>query len=346
MLSDAIQLPDAPRIPGLRFRHFRGGDDFSHMATITRLSAEVDDTERADTPEELEKFFAHLTNCDPYADMIFAKVVPGDGGEPEVVGYSRGTWREEGSGERRYMFFGRVLPGWRRQGIGGAMLRWVEARLREIAAGHPPEVEKYFLTIAMQGETGLSAMLEKTGYQPDRYGFEMVRSDLESIPDFPFPEGFEVRQVLPEHYRAIWEADTEAFRDHWGFVEPSEEDYQSWLVNETIFQPELWQVAWDIATNEVAGQVRTFIDHEQNKLYDRRRGYTEFISVRRPFRRRGLARALIALSLRAQKEAGMTESALSVDSENLSGATKVYEDCGFRVMKRMTIYRKPFIADD
>ena len=341
MISDTIQPPDAPAIPGLRFRHFRGGDDYRHMATITRVSAEVDDTERADTPEELEKFFAHLTNCDPYTDMIFAEADPGDGREPEVIGYSRGTWREEGSGEYRYMFFGRILPAWRRKGIGGAMLRWMEGRLREIASTHPPEVEKFFLSIVMPGETGLAAMLAKTGYHPVRYGFEMVRPDLEDIPDYPLPEGFEVRQVLPEHYRAIWDADTEAFRDHWGFVEPSEEDYQAWLVDKTIFQPELWQVAWDIATNEVAGQVRTFIDHEQNKLYDRRRGYTEFISVRRPFRRRGLARALIVRSLRAQKEAGMTESALSVDSENLSGATKVYEDCGFRVLKRMTIYRKP-----
>ena len=341
MTSDAIQLPDALRIPGLQFRYFRGGDDFKHMAAITRASAEVDDTERSDTPEELEKFFAHLTNCDPYKDLIFAEVDPGDGREPEVIGYSRGTWRVEGTGEYRYMFFGRIVPGWRRKGIGGAMLRWMEGRLQEIAAGHPPEVEKFFLSLVAQGETGLAAMLEKRGYGPVRYGFEMVRPDLEDIPDFPLPEGFEVRPALPEHYRAIWDADTEAFRDHWGFVEPSEEDYQAWLVDETFFQPELWQVAWDVAANQVAGQVRTFIDHEQNKLYDRRRGYTEFISVRRPYRRRGLARALIARSLRAQKEAGMTESALSVDSENLSGATRVYEDCGFKVMKRMTVYRKP-----
>jgi ribosomal protein S18 acetylase RimI-like enzyme len=104
------------------------------------------------------------------------------------------------------------------------------------------------------------------------------------------------------------------------------------------------QVAWDRATDQVAGQVRTFIDHEQNKLYDRQRGYTEMISVRRPFRRRGLARALIVRSLRVQKQAGMTESALGVDSENLSGATKVYEDCGFRVVKRNTIYKKPLLT--
>jgi mycothiol synthase len=198
----------------------------------------------------------------------------------------------------------------------------------------------------MQGETGLAAMLEKTGYQPVRYGFDMVRPDLENIPDTPLPEGLEVRPVLPEHYRAIWEADTEAFRDHWGFVEPGEEDYQAWLADKTFFQPELWQVAWDIATDQVAGQVRTFIDHEQNQLYHRQRGYTEFISVRRAYRRRGLARALIARSLRAQKQAGMTESALAVDSENLSGATRVYEDCGFRVVKRNTVYRKPLITID
>jgi GNAT superfamily N-acetyltransferase len=314
------------------------------MAAITRLSADADDTERSDTPEELEHFFAHLTNCDPYTDMIFAEVDPGDGREPEVIGYSRGTWRTEGSGERRYMFFGRILPVWRRQGIGQAMLRWMEAHLREIAAGHPADVEKYFMTFVAQGETGLAAMLEKTAYEPVRYMFDMVRPDLENIPDYPLPEGLEVRPVQPGHYRAIWDADTEAFRDHWGFVEPSEEDYQAWLGDTVTFQPELWQVAWDIATDQVAGQVRTFIDHEQNKLYDRRRGWTEMINVRRPYRRRGLARVLIARSLRAQKQAGMTESALGVDSENLSGATRVYEDCGFRVVKRNTIYKKPLIA--
>jgi mycothiol synthase len=343
MNSDTIQLPDAPGIPGLRFRHFRAGRDFEHMAGIVRLSAEVDGTERADTAEELEKYFAHLTNCNPYTDMIFAEVDPADERDPEVIGYSRGTWRIEANGEYRYMFFIRLLPDWRRKGIGEAMLAWIEGRLREIATDHPPEVEKYFLSLAEQGETDLTALLEKNGYRPTRYGFEMVRPDLENIPDFPLPEGLEVRPVLPEHYRAIWEADTEAFRDHWGFVEPSEEDYQAWLVDRTVFQPELWQVAWDLATNQVAGQVRTYIDHEQNKLYDRRRGWTEFISVRRPFRRRGLARALISRSLQAQKQAGMTESALGVDSENQSGATKVYEDCGFRVVKKTTIYRKPLV---
>jgi ribosomal protein S18 acetylase RimI-like enzyme len=87
--------------------------------------------------------------------------------------------------------------------------------------------------------------------------------------------------------------------------------------------------------------VKTFINVSENEKYQRRRGYTEGISVRRPWRRRGLARALIVRSLRDQRDRGMTESALGVDSENISGATRVYEDCGFRPVRRYGIYRKP-----
>ena len=198
-----------------------------------------------------------------------------------------------------------------------------------------------FQGFAEQHEVGLATLLTQEGYQPVRYFYQMVRPSLDDIPDFPLPAGIEVRPALPEHYRAIWNAGVEAFQDHWGFAPPADEDYQGWLGNKTLFQPHLWQVAWDVATDQIAGQVRTFIDAAQNEKYQRQRGWTEDISVRRPWRRRGLARALIVRSLRVQKEQGMTESALGADSENLSGATRVYEDCGFRVVKRNTAYRKP-----
>ncbi len=339
ILDDVIFLPYAPLVPGLSFRHFRPPDDFQHMARIIRDAARLDGTERADTAEEIAYNYAHLTNCDPATDLILVEVASGNGRPPEVVAYSRVTWRQETSGERLYGFFGRVAPAWRHRGIGGAILRWAENRLRQIAITHPPEVPKSFWCYTEQDEVGLAAMLEKAGYSPARYFTQMSRPDLEDLPDFPLPAGLELRPVLPEHYRLIWEADVEAFRDHWGFIEPTEQEYQAWL-GDPIFQPELWQVAWDVATDQVAGQVRTYIDHEQNRLYNRRRGWTEFISVRRPWRRRGLARALIVRSLQAQKAAGMTESALGVDSQNISGATRVYEDCGFQVVKRSAVYKK------
>jgi GNAT superfamily N-acetyltransferase len=335
MMHDLIEITTAPAIPGLSFRRFRGLTDYPPMAAAIAVSADADQVERVTTVEDIATSYAHLTNSDPYQDMIFAEI------NREVIGYSRGWWFEEENGPRLYAFVGFLVPAWRRKGIGREMLRWMESRLRTVANEHPAEQEKFFQAFVTQYEAGLAAMLEHEGYHPVRYGWEMVRPTLDDLPDFPLPEGLEVRPVLPEHYRAIWDAATEAFRDHWGFAQPSEEDYQAWLKDKTIFQPHLWQIAWEVATNQVVGQVRTFIDHAQNEKYSRKRGFTEFISVRRPWRRRGLARALIARSLKAQKQQGMTESALGVDSENISGATRVYEDCGFRVAKRSTVYRKP-----
>ena len=63
--------------------------------------------------------------------------------------------------------------------------------------------------------------------------------------------------------------------------------------------------------------------------------------MRRPWRRRGLARALIARSFRVVKEQGMTEAALGVDALNPNGALQLYRSMGFEVVKRHTTYRKP-----
>jgi len=87
--------------------------------------------------------------------------------------------------------------------------------------------------------------------------------------------------------------------------------------------------------------VLNFINRKENEEYGRQRGYTETICVRRPWRRQGVARALIARSLQTVKAQGMTEAALGVDTQNPSGARRLYESMGFRPVKSHTLYRKP-----
>jgi mycothiol synthase len=89
--------------------------------------------------------------------------------------------------------------------------------------------------------------------------------------------------------------------------------------------------------------VLNFVDHAENEEYGRKRGYTEGICVRRPWRRQGLARALIARSLQVLQGCGMTEAALGVDAENPSGALRLYQSLGFRKVKRVTVYRKSLV---
>jgi GNAT superfamily N-acetyltransferase len=347
MTDDFIHLNDMPAVVGLAFRHFRGAADFAAMAHVAAQSAAADQIERAASAQDMAATYAQLANCDPAQDLLVAQI------HGEMVGYWRAWWWTEvdgpgalsGPGARVFQAWGCLVPQWRGFGIGGSALRWLEARARVIAAaveaqdGRRPMVFGQFTT---QFETAQAQLLAGNGYEPVRYFHEMVRPSLTDIPPFPLPPGVALRPVLPAHYRAIWDASNEAMRDHWSMSAPIDAYYQAWLNDPILFTPHLWQIAWDEETNEVAGQVRAYVFDAQNEKFQRLRGYTEFISVRRAWRRRGLARALIAHSLRTQAALGLTESALGVDSENLSGATRLYQDCGFQVVKTGTAWRKGF----
>jgi mycothiol synthase len=329
-----IDVKNAPAISGLNFRHFRGESDYSQIAAVLVASEGADQTERNVTADDIANAYQHLSNCDPYSDMIIAEVAG------EMVGYSRGWWRDETFTGRLYDHNGFLIPKWRRKGIGRTLLLWMESRLRDIAATHPSQTARVFQVDVSQFQKGTAIMLERSAYQPARHFFDMVRPTLDGILEFPLPDGSEIRPVNPDHYRAIWKSVDETSQDEWGYKELTDGDYQEWLTS-PHFQPHLWQVAWDIATNQVVGHVLTFIDNDENKQFNRKRGYTEGIGVDRSWRRRGLARALISRSLQAQRVAGMTESALAADSDSTSGVTRLYESCGFQTVKCNTIYRKP-----
>jgi mycothiol synthase len=329
--DDLIELTDAPNVPGLIFRHFRGESDYGHMVEIVQASKGVDGAEWAVSVEDTARDYQNLVNCDPYKDILFAET---DG---EVIGYSRCWWQKQLDGKHMYFHFAHTKPAWRTAGIRETIVRWNEQRLRQIATTHP-DSEKAFTCWGSDTQTHWDSVLTAAGYKGIRFAFDMVRPNLDNIPDLPLPAGLELRPASMETWPIIYEAAKEAFRDHWGESEWTAEEKRSWEAQPT-FNPALWQVAWD--GDEVAGGVLTFIDEKENEEYGRLRGLTETIFTRRPYRRQGLARALIARSLQKQKELGMTESALSVDAENPTGALHLYQSMGFKETKRFTTYRKP-----
>jgi mycothiol synthase len=329
-----LDVKNVSSISGLNLRRFQGESDYSQIAAVLIASEAADQTERNVTADDIANAYQHFSNCDPYNDMIIAEIAG------EIIGYSRGWWQDETFTGRLYKHNGFLVPEWRRKGIGRAMLIWMENRFHDIAASNPPETAKFFQVNVSQFQKGTAIMLERSAYQPIRYFYEMVRPTLDDIFEFPLPDSLEIRPVNPDHYRAIWKSVDETSQDEWGYKEPTDDDYQEWLTS-PHFQPHLWQVAWDTDTNQVVGHVLTFIDDE-NEQFNRKRGYTEGIGVDQSWRRRGLAHALISRSLQAQKAAGMTESALVADSDSTSGVTRLYESCGFQIVKRDTVYRKPF----
>jgi mycothiol synthase len=331
-MNDTIVIPNAPQIPGLTFRRFQGETDYPHMAALINACKIADGIERSTSVENIARDFRHLENCDPQTDMLFAEV------NGQTVAYGRIWWEELAEGIRIYHPFGFVHPDWRGKGIGMAMWEAAENRARQIAAGHPKDMPKFLLSEPFETEKALVILLESRGYQPVRYEAHMVRDLSEPFPEAPMPPGLEVRPVKPEHIRPIFDASNEAFRDHWGVRDQSEEEYQSEL-EDPDFRPELWKVAWD--GDQVASVIHNFILEKENAEYKRKRGYTEGICTRRPWRKLGLARSLLIQSMRMFKDMGMTETALSVDAQNISGATRLYEGVGYRKVKQQTVYRKP-----
>jgi GNAT superfamily N-acetyltransferase len=332
--KDTFEIGESPSSPRLVFRGFRGEEDYPAMSAIIEGSKEADGVEWTQSVEDVARTYRHLVNCDADRDLLFVEV------RGEVVGYGRVWWQQEAEGTRLYQHFVHLLPQWRDTGIRRAMLQQNERRLRQIAAGHPDDGPRLLQCWASDTEDHWRNLLEREGYSPVRYGFSMVRPDLEEIPDLPLPEGLEVRPVPAERVQSVWRAAREAFRDHWGYSEDewSCEHWKEWQESPT-YSPALWQVAW--AGDEVAGMVLNFINEEENGEYGRLRGYTETICVRRPWRRQGVAKALIARSLQVLKGQGMTEAALGVDADNPNGALQLYKGMGFRVVKEFTTYRKP-----
>ena len=319
------------------YRNFRGEDDYQIMVDIINGSKDADGLEWTPLLEDTANQYQYLKNCDPYADMVFAEVAG------QTVGYGRCWWDEQIDGPLVYSSFSQLLPEYRNKGIRRDILQRMESRLRQIGAEHPAKYEKVLQAWANETETHWSQLLESEGYEVVRYGLKMVRPDWDNIPDCPIPEGIVIRNGgKVEEYRQIWDAACEAFRDNWGESECTEIEYAEWR-GEPTFQPPMWRVAW--AGDEVAGGVLNFIKQDENEKYGRKRGYTETIFVRRPWRGQSLAKALIARSFLAHQEAGMTEAALGLDADNLSGALHLYRQMGFVETKRAMTYRKPLISN-
>ncbi|CAN5120998.1 hypothetical protein BH20ACT13_BH20ACT13_21680 [soil metagenome] len=323
-------MPPLPQLPDVLFRPFHGRLDYPHLARIITAFAAGEGSDRVETVEGVAAHYDHLERCDPERDLLVAEVA----GQP--VGYSRVWWDHEADGPLLYTHVCFVDPTFGGRGIGSALFTWNEGRLREIAAEHDAP-DKQFQVFINDRNTAATELVRGSGFEPVTYAAEMVRPSVENLPDHPLPDGVEIRPASEDQLRAIWEADTDAFRDHWGYVEPTETSYAEFLAR-PYQDLALWKIAWD--DEGVAGQVRSFVDAAQNAEHGLRRGWTENISTARRWRRRGLAKALIVESIRELAKRGMNEVALGVHTENPNGAFDLYAGLGYEVVGSWTTYRK------
>lgn len=317
----------------LVIRSYAGESDIAEMVRVLNAENEADGIDERRTEEGERAHLAHPSDqFDPARDVVLAEL---DG---RVVGVAGQDWIDTRDGQwREYRLWGAVDPAHRRRGIGTALLADNERRARQLSAGHAVDRARAFVAFASDGRPD-AKLLHGSGYEVVRWFFDMVRPTLESVEAVPLPDGIEIRPVTDDQHVRIWRANREAFRDHWGGSDESEAAMHRFFADpDTDFS--LWLIAW--AGDEIAGGVMNGIYPSENEALGIRRGWLDSVFTRRNWRRRGLARALIARSLVLLRERGMTSAALGVDAANPSGALGLYESLGFAVHDRFLAYRKP-----
>ena len=173
------------------------------------------------------------------------------------------------------------------------------------------------------------------GYEHIRTFYQMRIDLAEPVNPPSLPPGMEMRPVdLARDAHAIYQADDEAFRDHFNFEGSTYEEWEHLFVNTPNRDETLWMAAWD--GDELAGV-------SINRPYGPEKpewGWISVLGVRRPWRKRGVGTALLLHSFRAFQQRGLNIVGLGVDSDSPTNALVLYERAGMRPFFERHVYRK------
>lgn len=270
-------------------------------------------------------------NLSPETDL-WVVFTPDD----KLVGYA-GIWDWEP--HVRMFGWGNVHPEHKGRGIGAYLAQWVEGRARQSIPKAPQDTRVVLLQSRLSTDKAAQALLLQQGYQVVRYGFRMLIEMDAPPPEPAVPEEIAICPFVREkQMRALVMAAREAFRDHWGYVEhPLEEEYKEWvhwIDNDPDHDPSLWFLALD--GDEIAGMSLCRLKVAEDPAM----GYVDTLGVRRPWRRRGVALALLHHSFGELYRRGKRKVSLDVDAQSLTGATRVYEKAGMQVQRQTITYEK------
>lgn len=254
----------------------------------------------------------------------------------ELVGYVD-IWDE--SPHVHLMCLAAVHPSHRSKGIGTALVKWADWRGNQSLTKAPDGAKVSQFQEIPSSNTKARDLLEKNGYSTTRLNF-WLEIELDKAPPEPkWPEGVELK-TFNEHadLRAVLCTTNEAFKDHWGYVEHDlEEDLKEWkhlIANDPKYDPSLWFLA--VAGEEIVGTCLG----KSEMPDDPNMGWLDALAVLKPWRKRGIATALLQHAFGEFYRRGKTRAGLGADAQNLTGAISLYKKIGMQVKHQFTILEK------
>lgn len=291
------------------------------------LAAEAQDKRGwVDTLEDRERDFTD-PDSNPATDSL-AVLTP----QGQLVAFGWVFTPPPGETESISFLDGNVHPDYRRRGLGTAILKWLVQRAQEIQHSKPGPQARYIRANFPDHLTSNQKIFERQGFKPIRYYYRMRRDLSQPIPTYQLSDALHLQTWNPELDADARKADNEAFEDHWGHIPMDEDHWNTWFIQHEDFRPELSFMVTN--GNEIAGLSINKVRTAENAATGIKEGWIQSLAVRRPWRRQGIATALLCASMNAFKEAGLDFAGLTVDTDNLTGALRIYERLGFMVVIR------------
>ena len=232
-------------------------------------------------------------------------------------------------GEGKIKSWGVVHHDHRGRGLGAALLDRLEARASERLRGIPAGK---LHTAIDDSDAAAAALVRSRGFAHVRT-FRHLQVDLAGPPPDPGepPDGIAIRGIEPERdFRRIHAIFVEAFSGEWGYRPIP---FEEWVGNEVevpSFDASLWLLA--TAGDEAVGALTGVVWGD--------RGWVGELGVLAPWRGRGIASALLRQAFAAFASRGLPRVMLNVDSENSTGAVRIYERVGMRTARAWDVYEK------
>jgi mycothiol synthase len=259
-----------------------------------------------------------------------AWVVVAPGGQ--IVGYAEAVSHNAGAEIRGN---GYVHPEHSGLGIGTFLIHRIEARARQRIPEAPPDTRMVVTNAAAAVNEPARQLFLQEGYAPLRHFWRMEIVLREPPPAPEWPSGLTLRTFVPrQDDRAVHAAVEDAFQDHWNHAYQAFEAWEQHSIKRESFNPGLWFLALD--GEVIAGAALCYMPEDT--------GWVGQLAVRRPWRRRGLGLALLRHAFGEFYRRGVTTIGLGVDAQNLTGATRLYERAGMRVVRQLDAYEKELRA--
>lgn len=224
---------------------------------------------------------------------------------------------------------GGVHPEWCGRGIGTELLAWGTGRARQLLAASGKDVPGRICHYLDEKQTDAAALFRAAGYTPIRYYAELRRPLDETVPALTPVAGARI-EAWPADDDEVRLAHNAAFADHWGSQPRSAAD---WTSARAMFAPAWSFVARDEASGSVVGYVKTDRYEQDWAVAGYSSGYVHLLGTLREWRGRGVAKALLAATMAAQRADGIEYAELGVDTENPSGAQGLYAALGFEAFR-------------